>query len=81
MDTNVTAIQAVAPLFGFAYALLLSSTFTRIKTITMQLGYEDNTDTIFTIQSKFCNVKLVERVLYLMIIILISISETLINMF
>ena len=81
MDTNVTVIQAAAALFGFGYALLLSSAFTRIKNITMQLGYEENTDTIFAIQSKFVNIKLFDHIKCPYIMILISILEKLINMF
>ena len=51
MDTNVSIIQRVAALFGFGYALLLSSTFKRINNITTKLGYEDNANTNLVITS------------------------------
>ena len=58
MDTNVSTIQGGAALFGFGYALLLSSTFKRITNITTKLGYEDNAKTNITITSKHVNIKL-----------------------
>ena len=50
-DTNVSTIQMVAALFGFGYALLLSSSFKRIANITTKLGYEDNANTNLVITS------------------------------
>ena len=58
MDTNVSTIQGGAALFGFGYALLLSSSFKRITNITTKLGYEDNAKTNITITSKHVNIKL-----------------------
>ena len=51
MDTNVSTIQGGAALFGFGYALLLSSSFKRITNITSKLAYEDNANTNIAITS------------------------------
>ena len=60
MHTNTTMIKGMAALFGFGYALLLSSTFKRISIITNKLGYKDDSNTNLVITSKFVNSTLID---------------------
>ena len=62
MDTNVSLIQAVAALFGFGYALHLTSNFTRMNIISKRLGYNDNSNTNLAITSKFVKIKLFDYI-------------------
>ena len=62
MDTTVSLIQAVAALFGFGYALHLTSNFTRMNIISKRLGYNDNSNTNLAITSKFVKIKLFDYI-------------------